>query len=92
MVCLVREALTVWRKGQIALWSVHGKILSQDGRLWGSPWVSIGEIKKATSGKECGLNILISIAPLPYAGIIQVRYEGRPIWFGHLSEYAPLAL
>jgi hypothetical protein len=48
------------------------------------------EIKKATSGKECGLKNLI--VPLPYAGIIQVRYEGRPIRLGHLSENAPLAL
>lgn len=52
----------------------------------------MGEIKKATFGKECGLKNLIIIVPLPYAGIIQVRYEGRPIWFGHLSENAPLAL
>jgi hypothetical protein len=50
------------------------------------------EMKKATSGKECGLKNLIIIVPLPYAGIIQVRYEGRPIWLGHLSENAPLAL
>ena len=47
--------------------------------------------KKATSGKECGLKNLIIFVPLPYAGIIQVRYEGRPIWLGHLSENAPLA-
>jgi len=52
----------------------------------------MGEIKKATFGKECGLKNLIVIVPLPYAGIIQVRYEGRPIGTGHLSENAPLAL
>ncbi len=92
MVCLAREALLVWRKGQIAWWSAHGRILSQDDRLWGSGRVSMGEIKKATSGKECGLKNLVIIVPLPYAGIIQVRYEGRPKWLGHLSENAPLAL
>jgi hypothetical protein len=37
------------------------------------------EIKKATSGKECGLYISIVVVPLPYAGITQVRYEGRPM-------------
>jgi len=52
----------------------------------------MGKIKKATSGKECGLKNLIIFVPLPYAGIIQVRYEGRPIGTGHLSENAPLAL
>jgi hypothetical protein len=41
--------------------------------------VSMGEIKKATSGKECGLYISIVVVPLPYAGITQVRYEGRPM-------------
>ncbi len=47
------------------------------------------EIKKATFGKECGLNKLILIVPLPYAGITQVRYEGRPIYLGHLSKTLP---
>jgi len=51
-----------------------------------------GEMKKAASSKECGLKKLIVIVPLPYAGITQVRYEGRPNWVGHLSENAPLAL
>jgi hypothetical protein len=37
------------------------------------------EIKKATFGKECGLKTLMIIVPLPYAGIIQVRYKGHPI-------------
>jgi len=50
-----------------------------------------GTIKKATSGKECGLESLYDM-PLPYAGIIQVRYKGRPKLLGHLSENAPLAL
>jgi hypothetical protein len=27
--------------------------------------------------------------PLPYAGIIQVRYKGRPFNFGHLSKTLP---
>jgi len=52
----------------------------------------MGELKKATFGRECGLKTLIVDLTLPYAGIIQVRFEGRPIWFGHLSENAPLAL
>ncbi len=49
-------------------------------------------MKKSRISKECGLKILILDLPLPYAGIIQVRYEGRPMWLGHLSENAPLAL
>jgi len=49
-------------------------------------------MKKAAPGKECGLKSLIVIVPLPYAGITQVRYEGRPNWVGHLSANAPLAL
>jgi hypothetical protein len=49
-------------------------------------------MKKAAPGKECGLKSLIVIVPLPYAGITQVRYKGRPKLLGHLSEYAPLAL
>ena len=39
----------------------------------------MGEIKKATFAKECGLKNLSIIVPLPYAGITQFRYEGRPI-------------
>ncbi len=39
----------------------------------------LGAIKKATFEKECGLNTLILDLPLPYAGITQVRYEGRPM-------------
>ena len=67
-------------------------ILSQDGRLWSNGWSVVRRNKKSRIGKECGLKILILDLPLPYAGITQVRYEGRPIWFGHLSTYAPLAL
>ncbi len=38
--------------------------------------------KKGHIRKECGLNNLDIELPLPYAGITQVRYEGRPmmIW------------
>jgi len=68
-------------------------ILSQDDRL---AVYGIGDsrkiMKKAAPGKECGLKTLIVIVPLPYAGITQVRYEGRPNRVGHLSEKAPLAL
>jgi hypothetical protein len=52
----------------------------------------MGAIKKAPFCKEWGLKNLMIIVPLPYAGIIQVRYKGRPIGTGHLSENAPLAL
>ena len=41
-------------------------------------WLGLyGENKKATFSRECGLLKTHNI-PLPYAGIIQVRYEGRP--------------
>jgi hypothetical protein len=39
----------------------------------------MGEIKKAAFDGECGQKNHIILVPLPYAGIIQVRYEGRPI-------------
>ncbi len=35
--------------------------------------------KKGHIRKECDLNNLDIELPLPYAGITQVRYEGRPI-------------
>ncbi len=42
--------------------------------------------KKGHIRKKCGQNNLVIELPLPYAGITQVRYEGRPLWFGHLSN------
>ncbi len=55
-------------------------------------WSVVGRNEKSRFCIECGLEILILAMPLSSAGIIQVRYEGRPKYFGHLSINAPLAM
>ena len=94
MICLGgREIILAWRKSQIVWWSAHGRILSQDDRYMKlMDGACCGENEKSRISKECGLEIFILAMPLPYAGITQVRYEGRPKCFGHLSINAPLAM